>query len=134
MRPEYVAAVDAVRWGWTFWLIWLVPTIAIWWRTLISKRNTTGAESLKAFAISFAAGVVLFWILGVAHVRGVQAVKGRYIETPAEIEDWSSDLGATLAPITLVPIACGYSLFHSVAAFSISVFLGTKRKAAEFMQ
>ncbi len=30
MRPEYIEAVDAVRNGWSFWIIYILPALVIW--------------------------------------------------------------------------------------------------------
>ncbi len=56
MRPEYLEGVDAVRWGWSYWLMIIVPATLIWLSALawlqpwlVEKRLRAGRYSVPAF-------------------------------------------------------------------------------------
>ncbi|MEN0110408.1 MAG: hypothetical protein AAF805_06755, partial [Planctomycetota bacterium] len=131
LRPEYVDAVEGARFAWTFWAMIVAPPLTIlaaeW-----SLPRTDGQSGLRRFFMPLLVAALLFWALGVMHTRQLSATKMDAAQNEAEMIDASSDLGQTLAPLTLVPIALIYSGLHCSLAALASV-LGTKRRAAEFM-
>jgi hypothetical protein len=108
MRPEYEQAVDAVRGGWSYWLIFVVPAILIWFSVI------RGRARLKFF--------IGAWILGgslwIFHVERLQGTKERLMQTDAEIEDWNSDTGLALGKAYMLPYMLGYCGLHLVASIA----------------
>lgn len=115
MRPEYIEAIDAVRWGWSLRICFAVPTLIIWLGILFSN------PTLNKRQIVIQLGVFLFaclsqWALIVFHANHIQSTKYQWMQTPEEEADWASDLWNVLAPFTSIPIVIVYCTANLVAA------------------
>ena len=132
MRPEYTQAVDAVRWGWSLWLVFLLPAGILWgatfWRPIAMRANRL---AVGCGALLFAVGV--FWFLVLWHGERIQWTKERNMETDAEQRDWTSDTWHQFAPITAIPAAVIYCVINLAVAQSIRVlceWIGRRRAHA----
>ena len=115
MRPEYLDAVDAVRWGWSYWLALAVPAGLIWF----------SAYRQRAGCILFVAACLVGWCLSFYHIEHLWDTKGQLAQTEAEREDFTSDVSRVFAPVNLVPYVLRYCCLH--AAVSQVVFYGYRR-------
>jgi len=112
LRPEYIEAIDAVRWGWSFWIAFWLPAAIIWLATF--SRPIPEAENRVAVGCGFfALACFLCWIFIVMHGNLIQSAKERHMETQAEMDDFTTDTWHLNASVTAVPIAviyCGLNL------------------------
>lgn len=113
MRPEYVDAVDAVRWGWSLWVVFVIPAGLIWLSALWPKGSCLISAS------GFAVAVVACWILLVFHSNHIQATKERLRVTEAEQRDWASDTWNTFAGVTAVPYSLIYCSLNALLAYGV---------------
>lgn len=121
MRPEYVEAVDSVRWGWSFWLMVVVPAGLIWLSALQAK------EGCFFSAAGFGAALVACWFLMVFHTNHIQATKERLMVTEAEGDDFASDTWNTFAPFTAVPYSIVYCSLNALLAYGVISILRRDR-------
>jgi hypothetical protein len=114
MRPEYIEAVDAVRWGWSLWATFLVPTAIIWFGTIRCRQGSSRW-------LFYLAAVVAFWAFGVFHANSLQHAKFANMQTDAESDDWSADTWKVFAPISAAVYAAVYCALNVVAAMLVVV-------------
>jgi len=118
MRPEYVQAVDAVRNGWSFWIIWILPACVIWISMLFRpfrRHRYRIAIVLGAFVLAN----FLFWYCTVSHAERIQLAKRANMQTAAEQNDWTSDTWRVFAPIFAIQPALAYCTINLAAAWLI---------------
>lgn len=142
MRPEYIEAVEAARWGWSYWLMTIVPPAMIWLSAVVwfLPQHMECGVGLGKFSVpfiisaTFVHALVLSWALILFWVNYVEWVKGRLAQTPDEWMDWSADTHVVFAPVTAVFYAIYACVPHAVAAHAIgfvaSRFLERRRQRA----
>jgi hypothetical protein len=114
MRPEYIDAVNAVRWGWSLWAVFVVPATLLWTTAFFRRRL------LAVRAASFFAACFLFWAIVIFHVNHIQNTKYNHMQTVAEEEDWSRDTWKVFAPITAIPYAIVYCTINAALAYLVA--------------
>ena len=123
MRPEYIDAVDAVRFGWSLWLTLLLPAAIIWYAVL--ARPFPKVEDRAAIGCGgVAVGCILFWSLFLVHVERVQSAKEFHMQTETEQRDFGADVGVTFAPATAILAAAIYCMINLVAANLMYAIVG----------
>lgn len=115
MRPEYVEAVDAVRFGGFLWLIFLLPAAIIWYAVLTRSVPNVGGRVVLGYS-GFPLACIVFWGLAAFHVNHIQSTKLSHAITDAEFIDYSSDTWATFAPVTVIPVALVFCMVNLIFA------------------
>ncbi len=113
MRPEYIEAVDAVRWGWSFWATFGLPLLIIW-STVLFRPVPPLPKRHIIIASGFSAGCILFWVLTLTHLELVQHAKSVHMQTNEERRDFSGD--NPFAPLAAIPVSGIYCFINLVAA------------------
>ena len=127
MRPEYVEAVNAVRWGFTLWIVFIVPTLLIGGLFVVTPISRAQPQWTHLLVI-FAAAVFTSWLLTLLHVEYLQATKFANAQTTAEQEDWASDTWRVFAPVTSIPYTVGFcSLVFLTAWVARLIIVGLAR-------
>jgi hypothetical protein len=114
MRSEYIEAVDAVRWGWSLWVTFLVPAAIVWIGAIYCRRPSSRW-------LCYLAAVIAFWAFAVFHANHLQQAKEVNAEADAEWADWSSDVWKVFAPISSAVYAVVYCALHVFAAILVIV-------------
>jgi hypothetical protein len=115
MRPEYEQAVNAVRWGWSLWIVFAIPS-AIIWGASFSSLIWTQKRSFGIGCATFAIACFVFWLATILHGGHIQDTKKRLMQTEEERRDWSTDTWRVMAPFTAVPVAVVYCALNSAVA------------------
>jgi NADH:ubiquinone oxidoreductase subunit 5 (subunit L)/multisubunit Na+/H+ antiporter MnhA subunit len=118
MRPEYIEAIDAVRWGWSLRICFAVPTLIIWLGFLFSNPTSSKRQIVIQLGV-FLVACLSQWALIVFHANHIQSTKYHWMQTPEEEADWSSDTWRVFAPITSIPFVIVYCTANLVAAGSL---------------
>jgi hypothetical protein len=117
MRPEYESAVNAVRFGWSLWIVFIIPALMIW-MTLLQPSSMSLGKKIAAGCIVFAIAVVTFWCLTLYQGHRLQSTKVRLAKTWREGVDVDSDTWRVMAPIVAIPygvVYCGGHLLGVIA-------------------
>lgn len=122
LPPEYIDAVDAVRWGWTLWIAYLFPAGIV--RGAILAHPFPAVKNRFAVGSgAFALACCLLWFLVIMHGNGIQSTKELNMTMDAEVNDWASDTWHSFAPFTVIPASVIYcSVNLAVAALVRSIW------------
>ena len=129
MSPEYVDAVDAVRWGWSFCIVFALPALLIWSTTLFRFLPTV---ERRFFIGCVVFGVACFscWFLVVFHANHIQSAKKRNMKNDEEMRDFTSDTWKVFAPVTAIPFAVLYCGINQAAASLLWFLVALIRRLA----
>lgn len=131
MRPEYLEGVEAARWGWSYWLMTILPPAMIWLSTVVwflprrFERGIGFGKYSVPVVVNAACvqALICCWALIVFWANYVQWVKGRLAQTPDEGMDYSADTAVTFVPVTAVFYAAFACVPHAVAAYVLGFVL-----------
>lgn len=113
MRPEYQAAVEAVRFGWSFWTIWIIPALMIW-VTLLLPTSMPRWMKIGIGVVVFGIAFVTFLCLTVFHLHRLQSTRERLAKTWREEVDVADDTGRLMAPFRAIPYGFVYCGAHQL--------------------
>lgn len=122
MRPEYIEAVNAVRTGWSFWIIWILPACVIWLSMLL-RPFRPHRYRIIILCGTFILANILFWYYAVSHTERIQSAKYANMQTEAEKQDWSADTWRVFAPIIAIPWSLAYCTINLAAAGLIRLLI-----------
>lgn len=115
MRPEYIEAVNAVRTGWSYWIIWILPACLIWLPMLI-RPFRPHRYRIAIVCGGFVLANYLFLHCVTSHAQRIQSAKHANMQTEEERRDWSSDTWRVFAPIAAIPWSLAYCTINLAAA------------------
>lgn len=113
MRPEYQAAVEAVRFGWSFWIIWIIPALMIW-GTLLLPTFMPRWMKIGIGVVVFGIAFVTFLCLTVFQLHRLQSTRERLAKTWREEVDVADDTGRLMAPFRAIPYGVVYCGAHQL--------------------
>jgi hypothetical protein len=127
MRNEYIEAVNAVRGGWTYWIIFVLPACLIWLTMLL--RPFRPHRYLKTIlTLTFLLACYIYADRTIYYVERIQHTKEANMKTEAEIQDWSSDTWRVFAKLTAMPIALFFCTCNLIAAGLVRLFIKSMYK------
>ena len=98
LRPEYVEALNAAKWGW----LWCA-TLAVPFLLLIPA-----AAKRKFGCLAFPTAYFLTWLVFNIHIQNYWAAKKANAVTDAEWADVTADTGRVFAGVTTIPYVLVY--------------------------
>jgi hypothetical protein len=122
MRPEYIEAVNAVRTGWSFWIIWILPACVIWFSMLVRPLRPH-CYGIVIICGAFVLAIFLFWYFAVSHAERIQSAKEANMQTEAERQDWASDTWRVFAPLFAIPYSLVYCTINLITAGLIRLLI-----------
>jgi len=115
MRPEYIEAVDAVRTGWSSWIVWILPVCVVWASVLFRPFRAYRRQKLLVFGAFILANYL--YLEGVClHANRIQSAKKQNMQTQAERKDWSSDTWRVFGPIFAIGPSVGWCTLNLISA------------------
>lgn len=122
MRPEYIDAVNAVRTGWSFWIIWILPACVIWFSMLL-RPFRPHRYRVMIICGAFVLASFLFWYCYASYAERIQSAKEANMQTEAERQDWTADTWRVFAPISAIPWSLAYCTINLAVAGLIRLLI-----------
>jgi hypothetical protein len=96
MRPEYIEAVEAVRGGWAYWLIYILPAFVIWssmFLTMLFRSLRPLRCQILIICGAFILACYLYLECHKFYINRIWDTKEANMQTEEERLDWSGDVG-----------------------------------------
>jgi hypothetical protein len=127
MPSEYIEAVNAVRGGWAYWIIFILPACLIWLSMLIWPFRPRRFRK-TILTLTFLLACYIYADRIIYYAERIQDAKEANMKTEAEIQDWSSDTWRVFAKLTALPIAFIYCTCNLIVSGLVRLFVKSMYK------
>ena len=129
MRPEYKYAVEAVRWGWSLWSVFLLPACLIWY-FMFFRLLPKLKQRVAIGGVVFVVASGMFWMLIWFHANRVLATKYAHMRTEVEARDWADDSLSVFARFAAIPVGMAYCGLNFLIAWLVRSYVSEPVKTS----